>query len=292
MKDIQSCPVCESTSFKDFLDVKDHMITQEVFKIVVCDNCGFHFTNPVPDASVISKYYKSEKYISHSSSKKGFTNFLYHIVRKRTLKDKVNWIKKETDGKRLLDIGSGSGHFLNVANKNGFNVDGLEPDDDARKFAKKHNNIEAKPQSELYNIENNTYDVVTMWHVLEHVYELRKDVQRISEIIKTNGKLFVALPNMNGFDAHYYNHFWSGYDVPRHLYHFKKEDIIRLMEQFNFKFKKVIPMKYDAYYISMLSEKYRKRLSIFGIIIGFVSNAMHKKYGYASQVYVFKKLDK
>jgi|SRR5690554_2852820 len=289
MNSIRNCPVCQETYFKAFLEVTDHMITKEVFKIVECDSCGFHFTNPIPKIDRIGEYYKSDEYISHSSNNKGIINFLYNKVRAITLKEKVKWVRNETDGKSLLDIGSGTGYFLKTANDNGFKGIGLEPDADARDYAHKNNHVRSSSQEELYNIEENSFDVITMWHVLEHVYDLRKDLQVIHDILKSNGKLFIAVPNMNSYDARYYKEYWAAYDVPRHLYHFKQNDISRLLLDFGFDLKKIIPMKYDAYYVSMLSEKYKKRLSLFGVVIGFVSNLNSKKHGYSSQVYVFEK---
>ena len=289
MNSIRNCPVCEETYFKDFLEVTDYMITKEKFKIVECDSCGFHFTNPIPEADKIGEYYKSEAYVSHSSNKKGLINYLYNKVREITLKEKVKWVLNETDGKALLDIGSGTGHFLKAVNENGFKGIGLEPDAEARDFAHKNNHVRSSSQEELYNIEDRSFDVITMWHVLEHVYDLRKDLQKIHDILKSGGKLFIAVPNMNSYDARFYKEFWAAYDVPRHLYHFKQNDISRLLLDFGFDLKKVIPMKYDSYYVSMLSEKYRKQFSFLGVFIGFISNRKAKKYGYSSQVYVFEK---
>lgn len=289
MKSISNCPVCQKPSFKKFLGVQDYMITKEEFKIDECTHCGFHFTNPVPLAENLEKYYKSEDYISHSSNKKGLINSLYHLVRSRTLKQKVKWVKNEAHGDQLLDIGSGTGHFLKIANANGFKGIGVEPNPEARDFAHKNNEVRSVAQEDLYKIDKKSFDVITMWHVLEHVYNLREDLQRISEILNNNGKLFIAVPNMNSFDARYYRNYWAAFDVPRHLYHFKQCDIARLLLDFGFDLKKVIPMKYDSYYVSMLSEKYRSHLSILGVPVGFISNIMAKKYGHSSQVYVFEK---
>lgn len=289
MNTIETCVVCGKKEFKPFLQLKDHMITKEEFTIVSCTNCGFHFTNPIPEKDKIGAYYKSEEYISHSSSNKGLINYLYNVVRKRTLKQKVSWVKNAVHGNRLLDIGSGTGHFLKTAKESGFDGYGIEPDEDARNFAHKENHVRSCEQSELYNLENNSVDVITMWHVLEHVYDLRKDIQRMHEILSAGGKLFVAVPNMNSYDARYYKEYWAAYDVPRHLYHFQQQDIARLFMDLGFELEKVIPMKYDSYYVSMLSEKYKKRISLFGGIIGWISNRKAKKYGYSSQVYVLQK---
>ena len=289
MNNIEKCAVCHEQEFDTFLEVKDYMITQEQFMIVECKSCGFHFTNPIPEENQIGEYYKSEEYISHSSTKKGVINFLYNVVRNHTLKQKIKWIKNTTDGRKLLDIGSGTGHFLKTANEKGFSGYGIEPDDDARNFAHKEHHVRSCAQEELYNMETKSVDVITMWHVLEHVYHLEKDIQEIHRILSSSGKLFVAVPNMGSYDAKYYGKFWAAYDVPRHLYHFQKTDISKLFSNNGFALEKVIPMRFDSYYVSMLSEKYKKRLSLFGFVIGFISNMKAKKNGYSSQVYVFEK---
>lgn len=289
MNEIKKCVVCGGDDFSLHVQLKDHMITQEEFSIVTCNNCGFHFTNPIPEQDKIGAYYKSEEYVSHSSSNKGLINFLYNKVRNKTLQDKVRWVKNAVNGNRLLDIGSGTGHFLKVANENGFEGYGIEPDEDARNFAHKENHVRSCEQSELYNVEKKSIDVITMWHVLEHVYELRKDIQVMNEILVAGGKLFVAVPNMNSYDAKYYKEYWAAYDVPRHLYHFQQQDISKLFMDLGFELEKVIPMKYDAYYVSMLSEKYKKRFSLLGVFVGWISNRKAKKLGYSSQVYVLRK---
>lgn len=289
MNTITECPICDKSSFSPYLDVKDHMITKEDFHIVSCDGCGFHFTNPIPSKDVIGDYYKGDAYVSHSSSKKGLINRLYNIVRKRTLQEKVRWIKSNAEGNKLLDLGCGTGHFLKAAIDAGFDGVGIEPDEDARRFAKSEHNITARPQGDLYELESGLYNVITMWHVLEHVYDLKKDVKRLTELVNKEGTIFIAVPNMNSFDAQNYKSFWAAYDVPRHLYHFQENDIRILFGQFDFELVKVLPMKYDAYYVSMLSEKYKGGSFLNAVATGFKSNRKAKSFGFSSQVYVLKR---
>lgn len=289
MEQILNCPVCGGSDYEKFLTPKDYLVSKNKFKISECKSCGFHFTNPIPSRDKIGEYYQSENYISHHTNKRGFINSLYVLIRKSTLQNKVSWVKKVTHGLHLLDIGSGTGHFLKVANDRGFQGVGIEPNENARAFAHRVNQVRSSPQEDLYNIEDNTFDVITMWHVLEHVYDLRKDLHVIHNILKPDGKLFIAVPNMESFDARHYKRFWAAYDVPRHLYHFRKIDLVRLLLDFGFELKKVIPMKYDAYYISMLSEKNRTRIPFLGFAIGFLSNLRAKRFGYSSQTYVFEK---
>jgi len=289
MKKIDNCPVCENTSFKTFLEVKDYFLSKEKFTIVECEKCQFHFTNPVPEDHKIGEYYKSEKYVSHNSNSKGIINYLYNQVRKRTLRSKAILVRNETEGKELLDFGSGSGHFLSVVEKYDFNGVGIEPSKEARDYALQSKNVKSLEADVFHQFEKQKFDVITLWHVLEHITNLEKDLKQMHQTLKFDGKLIVAVPNMNSYDARHYKKFWAAYDVPRHLYHFKENDIARLMLKYDFQLKKVIPMKYDAYYISMLSEKYRTKLMPLGILIGFLSNRKAKKYGYSSQIYVFEK---
>lgn len=283
-----TCPVCDGHVFSTALETKDHFLTQEKFSIVRCHSCDFYFTNPIPTEDRIGDYYKSEKYVSHSSSKKGFVNNLYNLVRNYTLKQKVSLVQKRTKGSVLLDIGAGTGHFLNQAKSNGFQVYGLEPDQDAVAFANENFNIDLKPLSSLSSFADQQFDVITMWHVLEHVYHLQRDVELISKKLKKEGVLIVAVPNMDSNDAKHYGPFWAAFDVPRHLYHFQKPTISRLMERFDLELQEVLPMKFDSYYVSMLSEKYRGGNLFQAFIQGFKSNRKAKTGGFSSQIYVFR----
>lgn len=281
--------MCESGKFSLHLSLKDHMITKKTFNIVKCEHCGFHFTNPIPSESKIGDYYKSEEYISHSSSKTGIINKAYNVVRNITLKRKVKLIQRLSKGKSLLDIGAGTAHFLNAAKQAGFNVQGLEPDQDAKHFAQAEFGIKLEDLSEILEIESASKDVITMWHVLEHVYHLKKDVAEFVRVLKQDGVLIIAVPNMSSWDAQHYKEFWAAYDVPRHLYHFQENTIQKLMGQFGLTCVEILPMKFDAYYVSMLSEKYKGGNVLKGVLNGFKSNSRAKNGGFSSQIYVFRK---
>lgn len=283
------CPICAKDDFKHFLDVKDNMITKEDFKIVSCTSCGFHFTNPIPDEESIGRYYKSESYVSHSSSKKGLINSLYNLVRSYTLKRKVSLLQSLGNGKMLLDYGSGTGHFLNQAKNSGFQVRGLEPDNDARAFAKNEFGVDLDELNQLDSFEKESVDFISMWHVLEHVYHLQRDFTSLVSVLKKNGHLIIAVPNLQSYDAKYYGGLWAAYDVPRHLYHFRQQDIQELAKQHGLELIKVLPMKFDSYYVSMLSEKYKGGSIIKAFFVGLKSNGKSKSGGYSSQIYVLRK---
>lgn len=283
------CPGCTSTQNNSYLSVKDHFLSKEKFSLMLCKQCDLLFTHPRPDISLIGNYYKSEDYVSHSSTKKGLVNRIYNLVRSYTLNKKIKLTASLTDGKNLLDIGAGTGHFLNKAKSAGFQVTGLEPDDDARKMAATLNNVDLLPIDELSNIPAASKDIVTMWHVLEHVYNLTADLKSISTLVKENGVLIIAVPNYTSYDAQYYKADWAAYDVPRHLYHFSPKSIIHLVEKFGFTHEQTLPMKFDSYYVSMLSEKYKGGNLMHAIKTGFVSNAKAESDRWSSQIYVFRK---
>ena len=289
MNTITTCPICHHESFNKVLEGIDHTVSKEVFSIVECNNCKFQFTNPIPSIDTIGSYYKAESYVSHTASKKGIINRIYHIVRKYTLKQKVNLINRFANGKNALDIGAGTGHFANALSKAGYNVLGLEPDADARNVAKNSHGLELSPIEKLYELEHKSQDVVSMWHVLEHVYNLEKDVEQISRVLSDDGVLFIAVPNRLSYDAQKYKSYWAAYDLPIHLYHFTPNDIERLFGKVGMEVKDILPMRFDSFYVSMLSEKYLGGNIISAFFTGLKSNMKAKKGTYSSQIYVIKK---
>jgi len=289
MNVISNCPICNHNSFTKELDVKDHMISGEDFVINSCDSCGFWFTNPIPNEDKIGLYYKSEDYVSHSSTKKGVVNWLYGVVRKRTLKQKVALVDSLAAGKKVVDYGCGTGHFVNELLKNNFDAIGFEPDAEARLFAKNHLGLLNESLEHFDRIESDSLDVVTMWHVLEHVYHLRQDLATVVSKIRPNGFLVVAVPNRNSHDAISYGDKWAAFDVPRHLYHFTPNDIKRLVQQYDLELINILPMKFDAYYVSMLSEKYKGGSLLSAFLNGWKSNSKGEQDKYSSQIYVLRK---
>jgi 2-polyprenyl-3-methyl-5-hydroxy-6-metoxy-1,4-benzoquinol methylase len=254
-----NCPVCNSTDIRIALSAKDYTVSGETFQVVECNSCTLRFTQDVPDAVSISPYYKSENYISHTNTSKGLINSLYQSVRKRTLKHKRQLIEKATGISKgnLLDVGSGTGAFVQEMNLHGWQVTGLEPDADARKVAKEINEAELTDINQFYKLPAATYDAITLWHVLEHVHELHPYIQQLKNLLKENGTIFIAVPNYTSKDAEVYKEHWAAYDVPRHLYHFSPKSMQVLLEKNGLKLKQHIPMWYDSFYISMLSSKYK-----------------------------------
>lgn len=291
MKTYTNCPVCEGTSFNPYLSCKDYTSSQETFNIVQCQKCSFAFTNPIPGENEISKYYESDEYISHSNTSKGLINTLYQMVRNYTIRKKVNLVKSLGKGEKLLDIGSGTGEFLNGCQQNGLDVVGVEPSETARSQSIKNFQLSVFQEDKLISFEENAFNFITMWHVLEHVYHLNDRIKTMHRLLQDNGYLIIAVPNRNSFDAQLYKEHWAAYDVPRHLYHFNPSDIKGLFEKHHFRLIKTLPMKFDAFYVSMLSEKYKKgKSNLFASFTnGLKSNLKAKEGTSSSQIYILQK---
>ena len=292
MENIQNCPVCGSPDSTLKFKAKDYTVSNEMFHIVTCNSCQLIYTNPRPAANEAGPYYHASAYISHSDTNEGIVNTLYHTVRKFTLQSKTNWIEPEKKGnKELLDIGCGNGHFLAAAKEKGWNINGVELDTETAARAAKLTGLTIAPS--LKEIDSTKkFQVITLWHVLEHVYELDEYFQFFKSRLAQDGKLLLALPNPASFDASYFEEYWAAYDVPRHIYHFTPATIAALGAKYGFKLKKSRGLIFDSFYISLLSNEYKtgnKRL-LHSFFIGLLSNlrAMLGKPNYSSNLYIFE----
>jgi 2-polyprenyl-3-methyl-5-hydroxy-6-metoxy-1,4-benzoquinol methylase len=231
-----NCPVCGSNQINPLLTVKDHSVSREEFVVWQCSNCSLRFTQDVPDEESIGKYYQSTGYISHSNTSKGLVNSLYQKVRNYTLNQKANLIIGQTikHGK-ILDLGAGIGAFLSTMKGKGWEITGIEPNEGARQQAKNLFNIELKETGSLQQLPENSFDAITLWHVLEHVHQLHDYIERLKKLLKPNGKIFIAVPNYSSLDSSIYKLYWAAYDVPRHLYHFTPKAIQVLMQKHKLK---------------------------------------------------------
>lgn len=293
---INNCPFCKSENTKQYLKLKDYFLTQEDFGIYECADCKLLFTTPRPSSSEIGRYYKSDDYLSHNENQKGLVPYLYKWVKKRNIKNKFkialanNYVKR--DKTRLLDYGCGIGDFLCYAQRNGCCVYGCDLSADARLLATKKIGETVVEPSELSSLPDWRFDVITLWHVFEHVDDLKSLTNQFYRLLADNGRLVIAVPNYKSYDAEHYKDKWAAYDVPRHLNHFHKESLENVLNG-KFALKKIKPMKWDAFFISMMSEKYlpNGKPLLKGFLNGLKSNLSAKKTGeYSSLVYVFSKI--
>ncbi|MBV9987903.1 MAG: class I SAM-dependent methyltransferase [Chitinophagaceae bacterium] len=289
------CPACYSASIYAALSAKDYTVSQQVFEIWHCEDCTLRFTQDVPAAEAIGAYYQSADYVSHSDTQKGLINLLYHRVRKHTLNTKRQLLQEVTgrSSGALLDVGAGTGAFVNTMMDAGWKITGLEPDTTARQNAAIKYGLQLRPSDELYGLQENQFDLITLWHVLEHVHDLHGYLEKFYALLKPGGKLVIAVPNYTSYDAKRYGGYWAAYDVPRHLYHFSPKSMRLLAESKGFRAGKLYPMWYDSYYVAMLSEKYRSGTGNLpgAVWTGFLSNikAARDPKRCSSVIYTFSK---
>jgi len=265
------CPLCHFDQVKSWMKTVDFMVTREGFEIWQCNDCGFRFTQNAPDADEMGKYYQSREYISHSDIKKGLMNRLYHLGRTLMLRVKWRMIGKMAKPGKLLDIGCGTGYFPDFMKRKGYDVTGVESDPNAREFASKQFGLKVySPKDFLENKPGGQFDVITLWHVLEHVHDFNLYMEKIIEHLAQAGIIVIALPNNTAFDARHYRECWAGYDVPRHLWHFTPATFQLLAERHGFSILKMKRLPLDPFYNSMLSEKYKgNRFSLIsGVLYG------------------------
>lgn len=289
MHTISRCPICGTETFATRFHLKDYSISKAYFNVVMCNQCSFVITNPRPVDSELGKYYESEDYISHSATRKGLINKLYHAVQKYNLRLKYKAIAKYVPRGTWMDYGAGNGAFLSYLSSKSIPVEGFEPDEKARDLAaEKGISIHA---SSVYLLHKSQYASITMWHVLEHIPNLDEIIESHFNHLGPNGILTIAVPNHLSFDSRFYKTFWAAYDVPRHLWHFSEKNMVDLVSKHGFDHINTSPMPFDSYYVSMLSEKYKKGYLLRGVVIGLLSNfyARISGYPFSSQIYVFRK---
>ncbi len=254
----EQCPVCQSTNIYPLFIAEDHTVSHESFPIWECGQCQLRFTQDIPDESHIGPYYQSEEYISHSNTSQGLINQLYQRIRKITLTRKRKQVVKlsKRDRGSLLDIGCGTGDFAGTMQEAGWKVYGLEPDAHARRMASERHRLEVSEPDSLFALEPEQFDVITMWHVLEHVHRLHAYLDQMRKLLKPGGTLLIAVPNYQSSDAAHYGEKWAAYDVPRHLYHFSPSTMAQLVGQHEFHVERHLRMPFDTFYVSLPSEKY------------------------------------
>lgn len=291
LENLDKCPVCEGRNFSPYKICKDFTVSGETFAIVSCDQCGFKFTNPRPHESQLMRYYESPQYISHKNKSNSLINLIYKNVRKITVRQKAKLLEKTANKGKMMDYGCGTGEFMKVCKHHGWHISGVEPAPVARKQAIALTGAEIS--GSIFDVDHqHCYDAITMWHVLEHIPQLNKTFMRIKQMLKPDGKIIIAVPNHTSPDAQIYDRFWAGYDLPRHLYHFDKENLSAFLSKHGFIVETIIPQKLDAYYVSLLSEKYKSKRSnmLKAFINGYRSNQRAKKeqQNYSSLIYVAK----
>ncbi|WP_246067802.1 class I SAM-dependent methyltransferase [Changchengzhania lutea] len=275
------------------MKVIDHSVSGEEFRLIENSEFGFLETRPKPSLDKLPNYYKSEDYISHTDAQRNLFEKAYHVVRKFSLKKKIRLIDSHaSESKRLLDVGCGTGDFLQVAKHNDWMVSGIEPNPTARAIANKKTTNAVFGTEELSKFEPHSFDIITLWHVLEHLPNIEQQLVLFNTLLKPNGRLIIAVPNYKSYDAAYYKQYWAAYDVPRHLWHFNRDAINKLCIKHGFEVEHIKPMLFDAFYVSLLSEKYKSGFMnpIRAFWVASISNIKSIRSKQASSlIYVIKK---
>ena len=275
-----------------YLEIKDHSVSKETFELIHDFEYDFLVTTPQPEEEKLSDYYQTEDYISHTDSKRNLLEKVYHLVRNISLKRKLKLINSfSLEGKKLLDIGCGTGDFLQICQANNWNVSGIEPNEQAREIANSKTNNSVNDSNHLLKFKKHSFDVITLWHVLEHLPNLEEQISIFKLLLKPNGRLIIAVPNYKSHDAKHYKSFWAAFDVPRHLWHFSQTSISKLFRKENMVVEKTLPMKFDAFYVCLLSEKYKSGFMnpFKAFWNGWQSNLKAKRSReYSSLIYIIK----
>jgi len=297
METLIVCPACESAEKPARWDsITDFSVSGERFVVVCCPACGLRYTNPRPDKSQIGPYYRSDAYVSHTGADApGIINVWYRRVRNYTLGVKRKQVRKwsPNEARTLLDVGCGTGEFAAFMQKTGWSARGVEPDPETAERARRLHGLKVEDEAWLEETRER-FSVITLWHVLEHVHDLRQRVERIHSLLTPGGLLVVAVPNPESTDARHYGLEWAAWDVPRHLYHFPPSMLRSFIQRRGFVCLATRPMYFDPMYVSMLSEKYRSgsgAAPLRGLIKGlwFLFTALLQKDACSSQVYFFRK---
>jgi 2-polyprenyl-3-methyl-5-hydroxy-6-metoxy-1,4-benzoquinol methylase len=291
--EVNVCPICKGQSFRHLARTKDFTLTGEAFTVQQCLNCSLGITSPRPADDKLSHYYESKEYISHAATAANLFDRIYLVARHFTLRWKHSILKKLSPNKNILDYGCGTAQLLGYLKKKGWSVCGVEPSAIAR--ANADQNIDPSEVMEDLSQVTNTYDVITLWHVLEHIPQPEDLLRQLQRHLTPTGRILIAVPNLNTWESTKYGSNWAAYDTPRHLWHFTQDSMARIAKKTNLQIIEIIPMIQDAFYVSMLSEKYKNHGQLgvkqfaAGLINGFRSNLNARKTNeYSSLIYILK----
>lgn len=291
---INLCPICNHSSFKHFLNVPDWLVSNEVFELKQCKKCQFVFTANAPLENDAGPYYNSEEYVEHSDTSSGLIYSIYHVARRVMLNFKYLKIKRLRTGKKLLDVGSGSGYFMNFMKKKGYEVTGVEISEKAAKLCENNFGIKAhSPKEFVQGKLDNNYNIISLWHVFEHVYDYDTYFELFSKSLDEKGYLILALPNNDSPDAKMYQEFWGGYDTPRHIWHFTPKTIELFADKRGFKIVKKHRMPLDPFFNAMISDSYKKKFTFLPItflkgLYSYIVSLLNIEKS-SSIIYIFQK---
>jgi len=275
---LKKCKICGGKSFNFLFKQRDKNLNfSDKFSLYKCKNCRIIFLNPQPTDKELEKYYPKEKYYSLGKiEKNSFKTKLKLKLYKIYFNKNKNFLKKILysplkykvrgaviqKGKKLLDIGCGSGQFLYEMKQFGMDIYGVEPSDFDEKIAKEKKLNILKSDLIKANYPSNFFDIITINHVLEHTNDPLKTIKEIYRILKKRGTLIIGVPNSNALAYSLFKKNWYQLDVPRHLFNFSDKNLKELLQKEGFKIKKI---------------RYNSRPSQFVVSLYFVLNIKQRK---------------
>jgi 2-polyprenyl-3-methyl-5-hydroxy-6-metoxy-1,4-benzoquinol methylase len=264
------CLICNSTEKKPFYQVSNRFNQKESFDLVKCPNCNFVYLSPRPTADAIGVYYEVEEYQPHQANARNAADVLYQRVRIWNNRYKRKTIEKYKKNGNILDYGCGTGEFLLEMNVSGWKTYGYEPLTKAANIARNHGlNI----LKSLQNYQGGA-DIITLWHVLEHIHDARGIIKTLQQIMAPEAYLIIAVPNYQSFDAKIFKQNWVAFDAPRHLYHFTPETMTLFLESMNFQIVSYKTLYFDPWYNSLLSAKIEAKNKKFKLLIQSLSKSL------------------
>ena len=275
-----------------FLKCKDHFVTGESFQLRYDSDKQMLVTTPQPKQKELLKYYNSSSYMPHVKQRKSIFDWVYFATRKLTLKRKLKLLTTCCCAEAsVLDFGTGLGHFVRAAQAKGWDCIGIETNYNARVIANSKKAFTVFDSNHIESIKPKSQCAITLWHVLEHLPDYKQQLNKFKPLLKSSGRIFIAVPNFMSYDAAYFKQYWAAYDVPRHLWHFSKKSMALIFDELDMEIERTLPTFFDAFYVSLLSTKNKSgRYKIFKALwIGLLSNLKAINTGeYSSLVFVVK----
>lgn len=276
------------TSLHKFnMKIKDHFLSQEIFEVKPSDYPGILETYPKPSEEKLAAYYDSPDYISHQIDTKSLKDIIYQGVKTYMIKRKKQQILKFHQSGKILDIGAGTGDFLLAFNNESWQKFAVEPTEKLHSILKQK---DIQRSDNLSEFDDNSFHVISLWHSLEHIPNLQETILELKRLLKPDGVIFIAVPNFESYDAHFYKSYWAAWDLPRHLWHFSRSGLKSICSQSSLKCIKEKALPFDAFYVALLSENYKPRgIRMRSFFIGMLSNlkAMVNKE-FSSVIYVLR----
>ena len=237
---MSECPVCGSRSTEFFCAATDRVLpnTHRTWQVLRCTDCGFGWTSPpLPEAEIASHYPPTYLGDSRDAIAQFLSGGLAGTRSWRDQAEKVELLERFAEGGRILDVGCGDGRFLWALDPSRWRRTGVEFAAPVVELVRLHMPELDLVPGDIYaeRLQESGFDVLTFWHVLEHLPDTRRVLRRSFRLLDAGGRLLVSVPNIAGLQAPLFRQDWYCFDdVPRHLHHFSGRSLRLLLEESGF----------------------------------------------------------